>query len=101
MDKPSQKLWDSLVKGLTILKPYIAELDINPIPDCFPNGTPNYSSMCTVGIILNENAIEEDEIRELAKLGWIYDDPYITLYHPNPYVTDLGTKHVTSNVNDV
>lgn len=86
MNAPSLRLWESIVTGLTILKPYIADyLDIDPIPNSFMNGAPDHSHQCTIGITVGKEEPTEEEIIELKLLGWVFDYPYITLYIPNIY----------------
>lgn len=85
MDKMTEALWNSIVRGLTILKPYIGELSIDPVPNSFPNGAPNHSHLVTIGVILGLDDPTEDEKAELQSLGWVFDNEYVTLYHPNIY----------------
>lgn len=85
MNKPTLKLFNSLVNGLTILKPYIGELSVDPIPNSFPNGTPDNSSGCAICVILGVDEPTVEEIVELRLLGWVFDYPYVTLYSPNIY----------------
>lgn len=86
MDPMTLQLWTSIVRGLTILKPYIGELNIDPVPDSFPNGAPNHSHLVTIGVILGLEEPNEEETIELKTLGWIFDGEYITLHVPNIYV---------------
>lgn len=85
MDTRTEKLWNSVVRGLTILKPYIGELDMDSVPKSFPNGTPDHSHTVYIGVILGLEDPNEEEMAELKSLGWIFDGQYVTLYHPNIY----------------
>lgn len=85
MDKMTEELWNSVVKGLSILKPYIAEFSIDPIPNSFPNGAPDHSHLVAFNVILGIDDPTEEEIIELKLLGWIFDVEYVTLYCPNIY----------------
>jgi hypothetical protein len=76
-------LFDSIIKGLVLLEPYIAELNIDPVPDSFPNGTPNHSHMVTIGVITGKIDCPEFKEDKLMELGWRVDWPYYTLYVPN------------------
>ena len=101
MDKLNLQLWNSIVRGLTILKPYIGELDVRPVPDCFANGAPNHSHLATINVILKVEDPTEEEQMELMTLGWVFDVEYVTLYVPNiyevPTMQELLLKKSKSN----
>lgn len=86
MHQLTLELWTSIVRGLTILKPYIGELNIDPVPNSFPNGAPASSHLVTIGVIMGVDEPTEEETMELKTLGWIFDVEYVTLYVPNIYV---------------
>lgn len=86
MNELTLQLWTSIVRGLTILKPYIGELNINPVPNSFPNSAPDHSNMVTICVILGPTDPKDEEKMELRSLGWVFDIEYVTLYVPNIYV---------------
>ena len=86
MEPMTLQLWTSIVRGLTILKPYIGELSIDPVPNSFHNGAPDHSHMVTIGVILGLDDPTDEEKMELRSLGWVFDVEYVTLYVPNIYV---------------
>lgn len=85
MDKCTAILFNSVVEGLKILKPYIGEFSIDPIPASYPNGEAMHSHLVAFNVILGLDDPTEEETMKLKTLGWIFDGEYVTLYCPNIY----------------
>lgn len=85
MDKCTARLFNSIVEGLKILKPYIGEFDVDPIPKAYPSGEAMHSHQVAFNVILGLEDPTEEETMKLKTLGWVFDGEYVTLYHPNIY----------------
>jgi hypothetical protein len=80
VDALTLKTFIPIVQGLTILEPYIAVLNVNPVPASFDNGAPARSHSVTVGVIMGIDWPTDEETAKLKSLGWVFDDDYVTLY---------------------
>lgn len=85
MNKFAKELYASIVEGLRILQPYIGELDVECVPQSYPNGTAQHSHQVVFSIILGSEDPTVEETMKLKTLGWVFDGEYVSLYHPNIY----------------
>lgn len=72
--------FDKFFEGLNLLRPFANTVQIEPIPNSFPNGAPAHSSRAYVGIECNPNKIwlyieqNPNFVNEMANLGWVSEE---------------------------
>lgn len=71
------ELAERLIKGLTLLKPFIARTSMDYIPECYPmNGTPKNPSILYLEVEPNVCELPEEIAIKLKKLGWCCENDF-------------------------
>lgn len=69
--------------GLAILSKYANDVSMDPIPESFPNGAPDYSRRCYLSVEVGLDGVNEKDEALLRSLGWHDEQEGIYWVYPS------------------
>lgn len=57
--------------GLDILQNYANSVELDVVPNSFPNGAPDHSHHAFIAVSILDDDVSDEDAEQLRKLGWV------------------------------